>query len=177
MNIVLFGIKSSGKTTIGKKLGAKLTKAFIDTDHLIEKTYALYRDQRLTTYQIYQQVDPVTFRTLEYKMIQSLQNVQNSIIAVGGGAMLFEENIEALKKKGQLVYLFCEKEPLKKRILHNKPLPPFLDPNNPDTSFEAMYEQRNRHYRKIEALQINVTKMKDKEIIDTICNEIENGKQ
>lgn len=177
MNIVLFGLQNAGKTTIGKKLAAKLNKAFIDTDHLLEKTYQISRQKKLTTRQIYQEVGPFTFRALEYEVIQSLQDVQNSIIAVGGGAMLLYDNVEALKKTSHLVYLFFEKEPLKKRVLAQDPLPTFLDPNNLDASFDQMYDERNDHYKKIGALEIDVTTLKDDTVIEKICNQIKDGKQ
>jgi len=177
VNIVLFGLKSSGKTTIGKKLAEKLGRAFMDTDRLIEETYQLNRQKKLTTCQIYQEVGSVTFRALEYEVIQSLQDVQNSIIAVGGGAMLLYENVEALKKNSHLIYLIFDREPLKKRVLAEDPLPAFLDPNSPEASFDKMYDERDDQFKKIHATEINVTSMTDKQIIDKICKSVNDGKQ
>jgi shikimate kinase len=173
MNIVLFGLKSSGKTTFGKQLAERLGKAFIDTDRLIEETYQVNRQKKLTTCQIYHEVGPVTFRALEYEVIQSLQDVQNSIIAVGGGVMLLYENVEALKKNSHMIYLIFDREALKKRVLAQDPFPPFLDPNDPEAFFDKMYDERDHEYKKIAAIQINVTKMKDKEVIEKICKEID----
>lgn len=45
MNIVLFGIKGSGKTTFGKQLATKIGRAFIDTDRLIEEVYQVNRQK------------------------------------------------------------------------------------------------------------------------------------
>ena len=114
MNIVLFGIKGCGKTTFGRMLAKERGCAFIDTDHLIEEIYQINRQKKLTCRQIYEEVGPVTFRALEYEVVQSLQDVQNSVIAVGGGAMLLYENIEALQKNSHLIYLYFEREKLKK---------------------------------------------------------------
>jgi shikimate kinase len=175
MNIVLFGIKSSGKTTFGKKLAEKLGKAFIDTDRLIEETYQVTRKKKLTISQIYQEVGPITFRALEYEVIQSLQDVQNSIIAVGGGVMLLYENVEALKKNSHLIYLVFDREALKKRVLASHPLPSFLNPNDPESSFDKMYDERDHEYQKINAIQINVTHMKDQDVISKICESIKDG--
>lgn len=176
MNIVLFGLKSSGKTTFGKKIAEKLGKAFIDTDRLIEETYQASRQKKLNTYQIYQEVGPVTFCALEYEVIQSLQDVQSSIIAVGGGVMLLHENVEALKKNSHMIYLMFDREALKKRVLAQDPLPAFLDPKDPESSFDKMYDERDHYYKKIVATQINVTTMKDQEVIDKICESVKNGK-
>ena len=149
MNIVLFGIKGSGKTTIGKLLAKKLGKAFIDTDRLIEEVYQVNRQKKMSCRQIYEEVGPVTFRALEYEVVQSLQDVQKSVIAVGGGVMLLHENVEALKKRSHLVYLVFDREPLKKRVLAKDPLPAFLDPNSPEASFDKMYDERDDFYKKI----------------------------
>jgi shikimate kinase len=173
MNIVLFGLKSSGKTTFGKKLAEKLNKAFIDTDRLIEETYQVNRQKKLTISQIYQEVGPVTFRAFEYEVIQSLQDVQNSVIAVGGSVMLLYENVEALKKNSSLIYLVFDREALKKRVLAYDPIPAFLDPNDPESSFDKMYDQRDHEYKKIPATQINVTTMKDEEVIQEICKSLD----
>ncbi len=177
MNTVLFGIKGCGKTTFGKQLATKLGSAFIDTDHLIEEVYQVNRQKKLTCRQIYEEVGPVPFRALEYEVIQSLQDVQNSVIAVGGGAMLLHENIDALRKNSYLIYLTFDREPLKKRVLGEDPLPPFIDPNDPESSFDKMYDERDDFYKKIGAKEINVTTLKDEEVIKKICELRKDGKQ
>lgn len=174
MNIVLFGIKGCGKTTFGKLVAQKLGRAFIDTDRLIEEIYQLSRKKKLTCREIYEEAGPVGFRALEYEVVQSLQDVQNSVIAVGGGAMLLHENIEALKKNSQLYYLFFEREKLKKRVLSVEPLPAFIDPNDPDSSFDRMYDERDDFYRKIQAELIDVTDMKDAAVVAKLMEK--NGK-
>lgn len=169
MNIVLFGIKGSGKTTFGKQLATKMERAFIDTDRLIEEVYQVNRQKKLSCRQIYEEVGPVTFRALEYEVVQSLQDVQNSIIAVGGGTMLLHENVDALRKKSRLIYLVFDREALKKRVLAEDPPPPFIDPNEPEASFDKMYDERDDLYKKIGAQEINVTTMKDEAVIKKIC--------
>ena len=118
------------------------------------------------------------FRALEYEVIQSLQDVQKSVIAVGGGAMLLHENVEALKKSSQLFYLFFEREPLKKRVLSQDPLPAFLDPKDPESSFDRMFDERDDFYRKLGTEILDITQMKDEDVVSQICKLVEeNGKQ
>ena len=178
MNIVLFGIKGCGKTTFGKCIAKKLKRAFIDTDHLIEEIYQTSRQKKLTCREIHEEVGPMGFRALEYEVIQSLQDVQKSVIAVGGGAMLLHENVEALKKSSQLFYLFFEREPLKKRVLSQDPLPAFLDPKDPESSFDRMFDERDDFYRKLGTEILDITQMKDEDVVSQICKLVEeNGKQ
>lgn len=169
MNIILFGVKGCGKTTLGKKIANKLGRAFIDTDALIEDLYHMHRRQKIPCREIFQEVGPTGFRTLESEAIQSLQDVQHSVIAVGGGAMISIENVEALSKKGALFYLICEKEVLKKRIFSQENFPAFFDNNDPETSFDQMYDERDKIYRKLGANEIDITKMKDEDVVNNIC--------
>ncbi|NGX51331.1 MAG: Shikimate kinase [Chlamydiae bacterium] len=169
MNIVLFGIKGCGKSTYGKAVAKKLKRAFIDTDRLIEESYQLTRKKKLTCREIFQEVGPVGFRALEYEVIQSLQDVQHSVIAVGGGVMLLRDNVEALSKKSHLIYLFFEKEELKKRVLSEDPLPAFIDPNDPDSSFDRIYDEREDFFRNLGPEIIDVTKLSDEEVLTQIC--------
>ncbi|MGE0198842.1 MAG: shikimate kinase [Simkaniaceae bacterium] len=168
MNIVLFGIKGCGKTTFGKMIAQKTKRAFIDTDRLIEEVYQHGRQKKLTCRQIYEEAGPIGFRALEYEVVQSLQDVQNSVIAVGGGAMLLYENIDALKKNSHLIYLFYEREKLKKRVLAQDPLPAFINPNDPESSFDRMYDERDDFYKKLGTILIDVTHMKDAEVVTQI---------
>jgi len=178
VNIVLFGIKGCGKTTFGRMIAQKLKRAFIDTDQLIEGIYQLSRQKKLTCREIYAEAGPLGFRALEYEVIQSLQDVQKSVIAVGGGAMLLHENVDALKKNSQIIYLFFEREPLKKRVLAEDPLPAFLDPKDPESSFDRMYDERDDFYRKLGAKILDVTQISDEEAVSKIQTlSEEHGKQ
>jgi len=170
VNIVLFGIKGCGKTTLGKKIAKKLNRAFIDTDAIVEELYHLSRGQKISCPEIFNEVGLEGFRYLEQEAVHSLQDVQSSVIAVGGGAMTNLENVEALNKSSALFYLILEKELLKKRVLSQDELPVFLNPNDPDSSFDQMYEERNDYYRKLGAHHVDITKMEDEQVINSICS-------
>ncbi len=173
MNVILFGIKGCGKTTFGKKIAAKLKRAFIDTDMLVEDLYYIHRGRKISCRNIFFEVGAHGFCALENEVIQSLQDVQHSIISVGGNAMTSIENVETLVKNGKLFYLIYEKEPLRKRVLSEHDLPAFLDPNDPEGSFNKMYDERSEFYHKLNAHEVNVTYMKEREVVATICNKFE----
>ena len=174
MNIVLFGFKGCGKSTLGKQAAKKLDRAFIDTDLLIEDVYQIAQNRRRNCREIFQEVGPQGFRALEQEAILSLQDVQNSIIAVGGGAMLSFENVEALSQSGKLFLLLQDKEVLRKRIFSEGTLPSYFDPKNPHASFERLYEEMNEYYLKIgNAISIDLTKLSEKKAVETICSYLE----
>jgi len=177
VNTVLFGIKGCGKSILGKQVAVKLKRAFIDTDYLIEEIYQTHRKKRLGCREIYEEVGEIGFRTLEYEVIQSLQDVQHSVIAVGGGAMLSYDNVDALRKSSLLFYLFCEREVLKRRLFSQDVLPYFIDLKDPDASFDRTYDERDESYRKLDAHILNVTQMEDEAVVDQICKYARNNEK
>lgn len=98
-NIVLTGMPASGKTTVGKLLAKKLGRTFIDTDDLIiEKTGWSVSD-------IFAKHGEAYFRALETQVIKEIALRSGCVIATGGGAVLNEENTEALKMNGKIFFL------------------------------------------------------------------------
>lgn len=99
-NIVLIGMPSCGKTTVGKHLAAKLDKPFFDTDEEIEKQAG----RKISD--IFREDGEETFRRLEANVIRTIaRETSGAVIATGGGAVLREENIRALKRSGRLYFL------------------------------------------------------------------------
>ena len=98
-NIVLVGMPSSGKTTIGKKLADKLSMQFIDTDKEIEKLSGK------TIPEIFKESGESGFRDIESSVISKVPAKQNCIIATGGGAILREQNVITLKGNGIIYFI------------------------------------------------------------------------
>ncbi len=97
-NIVLTGMPGVGKTTIGKILSEKLRKTFIDTDEEI-------KNMGKSPEEIIKTEGEERFREIEKEIISSLSSKNNCVIATGGGAVLREENIRALKRNGRVLFL------------------------------------------------------------------------
>ena len=166
MNVILFGFKSCGKTTIGKLLATRMNRPFIDTDQMLEMIYFEQTGEQIPFRQIYNTIGEEKFRALESEVVLLLQNTQHSIIALGGGLILNPKNAASLAKLGQLVYLKVSKETLKRRIL-GKELPSFLDPKDPENSFEHYYNERRPKYEAIPALSIDLeTKTQDQIVLE-----------
>lgn len=98
-NIVLIGMPSSGKTTVGNAL-AKLTgRKFIDTDEELIKRVGKPIPE------IFESEGEEAFRRYEAETIASLAAENNAIIATGGGAILREDNLLNLRYNGRLYFL------------------------------------------------------------------------
>lgn len=98
-NIVLCGFMGSGKTTIGRKLARTLQWEFIDMDHYLEA-----REGKKIS-DIFAEVGEEGFRDIETQCAYEIADKTNCVIALGGGAVLREENVEQYKKNGILIHL------------------------------------------------------------------------
>lgn len=98
-NIVLIGMPSCGKTTIGSVISKLTGKKFIDTDEIIENKAGM------PPYEIFSKYGEEYFRKLEFDVIKEISLVNNAVISTGGGAVLNYENIRNLKHNGIIFFL------------------------------------------------------------------------
>ena len=98
-NIVLTGMPGSGKSTIGKELAQKTKKEFLDTDALIEEKAGK------SISEIFAQHGEAYFRDLETEVILEVSKKAGAVIATGGGVVLRQENVDALKLNGRVFYI------------------------------------------------------------------------
>ena len=99
INIVLMGMPGSGKSTVGNALARKLGRPFIDTDEVIIEREGLH------TSKIIEQKGEPYFRDRETEVVMEVSKLQGYVIATGGGVVLREENMKALKQNGIIVFL------------------------------------------------------------------------
>lgn len=98
-SIVLIGMPSSGKTTVGRILAEKCGKQLADTDEYIIKKIGMPISD------FFAKFGEAEFRKIEKETVAELSATGGRIIATGGGAVLDPENVRALKQNGVLVFL------------------------------------------------------------------------
>lgn len=98
-NIVLTGMPGSGKSTTGRILSQKLRREFVDTDKEIEK------ETGTKIKAFFEKFGEEKFREIEAQVIKTVSSKSGIVIATGGGAILKEENVDALKMNGALYFL------------------------------------------------------------------------
>ena len=97
-NIVLIGMPGSGKSTVGRLLAKKLGRDLVDTDDVITKNHGVISD-------IFAEKGESYFRDIESEAVKDTAKQSGIIIATGGGAILREENVRALRQNGVIFFL------------------------------------------------------------------------
>jgi len=99
MLIYLIGLPSSGKSTLGKELASTLCYDYIDLDQKIEEY------EQMTIPEIFAQKGENHFREIEKKVLHQCSNRLRLVIATGGGAPCFFDNMNFILAKGISFYL------------------------------------------------------------------------
>lgn len=98
-NIVLIGMPSSGKSTVGKEIAKRIGRNFYDTDELIEQ------QAKKKPSEIIMSMGEEYFRKLESDIVNEVSKETGAVIATGGGVVLKKENINTLSQNGRIYFL------------------------------------------------------------------------
>ena len=156
-NIVLIGFMGVGKTTIGKLLAKKLGFRFTDTDARIVKQAGHPIPK------IFAEEGEEGFRERETAALNSLANLQHTIIATGGGVITREENLPLLKKLGYVVWLTAEEDDIYHRVTANSERP-LMQTDNPRETIRELLAVRDPLYSKACHLRVDTTGFHSEEI-------------
>lgn len=137
-NLFLCGFMGAGKTTVGEILAKKLGVNFLDTDKIIENM------QELSVKSIFQNYGERYFRIEETRVIKELCNKTHSIIALGGGALDFCENVKIIKCSGKLIFLDVNFETALVRLKNDTTRPIFIGKTR--LELQMLYERRKNIY-------------------------------
>lgn len=113
LNIVLAGMPGSGKSSIGKILSKQTGRTFYDMDDEIVKKAGM------SIPEIFEKYGESRFRELETETAALLGKERGLIIATGGGTVLKQENVDALRQNGCIVHI---KRPVEKLCTYGRPL-------------------------------------------------------
>lgn len=161
-NIVLIGMPSCGKTTVGRKLASQTSLKFVDSDEEIVKIAG----KEIT--HIFAQDGEKAFRDLETQVILELSKQQGIILSTGGGAILREENVKALKECGTVFFL---DRPLNLLVpTSDRPL------SSDEAALKKRYEERFDKYCAAADFHIIADRTVDEEAAEILnCRSIEPG--
>ncbi len=139
--VLLTGPMGAGKSRVGRALASRLGFEFLDTDALVEKAAGT------TIAEIFARDGEAAFRAREREVLRKLPNAR-CVVALGGGAIVPEENRAIVRGKGTLVWLDARPETLAERIGEGKdrPLLAGLDRAGRIAKLGALREAREPAY-------------------------------
>lgn len=137
--VVMVGMMGAGKSSVGRRLAARLGMPFVDADTEIEKA------ANASISDIFERHGESYFRDGERRVIQRLLDGEAKVLATGGGAFVNPETRAAIKARAISIWLKADRDVLLSRVKRrsNRPL---LKNANLDTALERLIEERDPHY-------------------------------
>lgn len=142
--IYLTGFMASGKTTVGFALAQALRRDFYDLDLEIEARLGK------SIADIFQQEGGAFFREVEKAVLADLSQKEHAVIALGGGTLLEDENLDVVKRRGVTICLVTTPEEIWKRIVDSEKRRLIA---GPDRMGRVLTNDR-QIYRRIESLML-----------------------
>lgn len=167
MRIFLVGYMGVGKTTIGKKLAARLNLNFIDLDHFIAE-----REHQKVA-QIIENKGEGFFRILEKKYLEEVCDFENILVSTGGGTPCFFQNMDAINANGRSIFLKLDEKSLINRLLNSRDSRPLLagkDQEELTTFVKSHLKERLPYYERAH-LQFEMLHLNSKRL-DELVKEI-----
>lgn len=141
-NLVLTGMRGSGKSYFGKKIATILNREFVDLDEAIEK------EAGMKISEVVEQKGWDEFRKYEQIICSKYADSENLVIATGGGVVLNEENVKNLKQNGVVVFIFSDVSVLAERLSQNPQDRPSLTGGGMVEELRQVWEERRELYLK-----------------------------
>jgi shikimate kinase len=150
-NIVLTGFMGTGKSAVGRELSKMLGMKLVELDEEIEKAEGMaIRD-------IFNCYGEGYFRDRETEMVKRFSREEGVVISTGGGVVLREENMTALRENGIIVCLWAEPETILSRTGSSDERP-LLNVDNPEEKIRELLDYRRPFYEKADIMIITDNK-------------------
>ena len=130
--IFIIGYMACGKTTFGRALGRASGREFIDLDFRIEQRF------HTTVSEIFRTRGESGFRKIESEMLREVAEMENVIVACGGGTPCFNDNMGLMLASGHTVWLDSSIERIVRRLIANRSKRPLMADKRPEELTEAV---------------------------------------
>jgi shikimate kinase len=162
--IVLVGMMGAGKTTVGRRLAARLGRHFIDSDEEVERAAGMSIED------IFAKHGEADFRAGEARVIARLLKEDDLVLGTGGGAFMNPDTRALIKASAVSVWIKADFELLFQRVQRrsNRPL---LKTDNPRETLKALIEKRYPTYAEADVTVISTDVPQDQvasEVIDAL---------
>ena len=139
-SIVLVGMMGAGKSTIGRRLSARLGMPFLDADAEIEAAAGM------SIPDIFESRGEPDFRDGEARVIARLLDSGPAVLATGGGAFMRQETRDRIRDKAVSIWLKAEAEIIMRRVKRRSDRP-LLQTADPESTVERLISEREPVYQ------------------------------
>ncbi|MCH7944457.1 MAG: shikimate kinase [Armatimonadetes bacterium] len=139
--VILVGMMGSGKTTVGRKLAARLDVPFKDTDKMLG--HLLGRPE----HELFRFYGEEAYRQHETRLLRDLE-LEDAVISTGGGIVTREENWVELRRLGTTVFLDVDGGVLESRLRTAKKRRPLLEVPDWEGRLSQLLLKRRAQYEK-----------------------------
>lgn len=168
-NIYLIGFMGSGKSTVGRLLAQELQREFVDLDQRV------IEQAGCPISKIFASEGEVGFRERESAALREIAQRQHLVVALGGGAVLRDENWELLQQTGISIYLKVRPELLHRRLGSEaeRPLLLGLPPQQRLKKITEILHRRKARYKQADLTICN--EGVPEEAVAAICERLKAG--
>jgi shikimate kinase len=164
-NIFLIGPMGSGKTAVGRHLARLFRLTFYDSDADIETKTGV--DIAF----IFEKEGEQGFRVRERESIDRLTQMEEIVLATGGGAVIEAENRRVLRERGVVVYLETSVDQQLERTRHARHRP-LLNDTDPEQTLATLMQHRAQLYAEIADLTVSTDGRRVQLVAEEIHDEL-----
>jgi shikimate kinase len=167
--IFLVGYRGTGKTTVAPELARLLEYAWVDSDDEIERRAG----KSITA--IFADDGEAAFRDWEGSVVAELAGRQRTVVALGGGAILREENRRVVRQAGPVIWLTATVDTILRRIIADGASPgrrPNLTKSGGRAEIETILAKRTPIYRQCATLVVDTEGKSAAQVADEIRSKL-----
>ena len=164
--VFLIGYRGTGKTSVARELAGQLGCHWVDADDLIEQMTGK------TIAAIFADEGEAGFREWESRVVATLSRKRRAVVALGGGAVLREDNREAICAAGPVVWLTASVDTILERVAADSTTAnrrPNLTVAGGRAEIEALLAIRTPHYRQCATLVVDTEGKTSAEVAEEIA--------
>tara|TARA_B100001123_G_scaffold450178_1_gene619002 strand:+ start:3341 stop:3880 length:540 start_codon:yes stop_codon:yes gene_type:complete len=143
--VFLVGLSGSGKSTVGQRVAKSLSWNFVDTDRQIVARSGM------TIANMFKTLGEKHFRKLERNILLETLEVERTIVATGGGMMVYSDNEKEMLENGLVVYLKATPHKCANNLLrsqHHEKRPLIGQDRNTESALNLLLNKRKASYER-----------------------------
>ncbi len=140
VNVAIFGFMGVGKSSVGRLVAEALGMEFVDLDETI------VTDAGMEIPAIFEERGEKGFRKLEKEATRMIAARDDVVIACGGGTVLDEDNLEALRRNSRMILLTADPETILHRVEADGDTRPLLSDDEKVEPISRLLDQRMPRY-------------------------------